>query len=216
MQKCLMKFLVLLLLNSCVQAQENFKNCITFSKIFSKSTEAPSSVQETKDGGYIIAGQTFSTASGNVWLYKADKYGNKIYDKNFGGKNVDYAYSVQELGDGGFIIAGTTWSFGAGECDVWLIKTDRDGNRIWDKTFGGKGKEWGYCVRETRDGGFIIAAETRSFGANAWLIKTDKDGNKVWDKIFGGKRIDVARSVLLTSKSLFFLQKNYAAASLSC
>jgi hypothetical protein len=138
-------------------------------------------VRQTSDGGYIIVGETSSFGEGrcDVYLVKTDSNGNIVWSKTYGGGWEDVGFCVQQTSDGGYIIVGYTWSFGEGRCDVYLVKTDAYGNMQWSKTYGGKEDDWGHCVRQTSDGGYIIVGATKSFGAgneDVYLIKLGGSG----------------------------------------
>ena len=140
------------------------------------------SVQQTNDEGYIISGWTESSGNGNkdVYLVKTDDNGDSLWTKTFGGTGNDEGKSVQQTNDGGYIITGSTQSFGNGGYDVWLIKTDENGDTLWTKTFGGSNWDFGYSVQQTTDGGYIITGSTLSFGnggGDVYIIKTDGNGN---------------------------------------
>ena len=138
------------------------------------------SVQQTTDGGYIIAGGTNDFGFGDVYLIKTNGSGVEQWSKTFGGTDTDWGYSVQQTTDGGYIITGRTESFGNGGLDVYLIKTDGSGIEQWSKTFGGTGSDEGWSVQQTTDGGYIIAGMTNAFGNinhEVYLIKTDGSWN---------------------------------------
>jgi hypothetical protein len=146
---------------------------------------------QIKDGGYILCGGTFSSGAGgqDAWLIKTDTKGNKLWDKTFGGSESDYFYSVQQTTEGGYILCGGTKSQASGNKEMWLVKTDADGSKLWDKTFSGKGAALGASVWQTADGGYIVCGGTMSMAASKagydWqellLVKTDASGNKDWD-----------------------------------
>jgi hypothetical protein len=162
------------------------------------------SVQQTSDGGYIVAGYTGSFGGSDIFLIKTDANGNIIWAKTYGGTNRDDAYSVRQTSDGGYILAGETWSLGAGKWDVFLIKTDANGNVQWAKTYGRTSDDVARFVQQTSDGGYIVAGYTESFGAGSYdifLIKTDVSGNVQWAKTYGGINWDMAYSVQQTSDS---------------
>ncbi|NQE45065.1 hypothetical protein C5S31_03455 [ANME-1 cluster archaeon GoMg2] len=166
------------------------------------------SVQQTADGGYILVGYTCSEGTENVLLVKIDPTGNEQWEKTFGGTNYDRAHSVQQTSDGGYILAGHTGSYGAGYLDFWLVKTDSNGNKLWDKTFGGTDWDTACSVQQTADGGYILAGSTSSYGAGSydfWLVKTDPSGNMQWDKTFGGTAFDEAFSAQQTSDGGYIL-----------
>jgi hypothetical protein len=175
-----------------------------------KEDEYGSSVQQTLDGGYIVFGITESYGAGrrDIWLLKTDSDGNKIWDKTYGGEDDDYGSFGQQTIDGGYIIVGRTYSFDAVKSDIWLIKTNSEGNKEWDKIFGGTGYDTASEVLQTIDGGYVIFGYTDSFGAgnrDMWLIKTDSEGNIEWDKTYGGTPDDQGHSIKQTNDGGYIL-----------
>jgi hypothetical protein len=166
-------------------------------------TETGWSVQQTTDGGYIIGGATnsFGAGSHDAWLIKTDANGDTLWTKTYGGSDVDYGYSVQQTTDGGYVIAGRTISFGAGSADVYLIKTDVNGDTLWTRTYGGSDIEYsgyGQSVQQSTNGGYVIIGSTKSFGAgdyDFYLIKTDANGDTLWTRTYGGSNNDYGQSV---------------------
>lgn len=139
------------------------------------------SLVETSDGGYAIAGYTSSYGAGNhdFWLIKTNSTGDKVWDKTYGGINVDYASSMVQTSDGGYALVGYTQSFGAGSYDAWLVKTDSAGNMEWNKPFGGTSIDRTNSIVQTYDGGYALAGYTDSLGAGSsdgWMVRTDWTG----------------------------------------
>jgi len=138
------------------------------------------SIQQTTDGGYIVAGQTYSFGAGNgdAWVLKLNSSGDVIWQKTYGGSNYDSAYSIQQTTDGGYIVAGI-YSFWAGNDGTWVLKLNSSGDVIWQKTYGGSGYDYAYSIQQTTDGGYIVAGNTYSFGADdydIWVLKLDSNG----------------------------------------
>jgi hypothetical protein len=161
------------------------------------------SVQQTLDGGYIIAGYTESFGAGisDMWLLKTDDSGDTLWTKTYGGTLSEEAWSVEQTSDGGYIIGGFTSSVGAGSYDAYLVKTDRNGDTIWTRTYGGAGADRAYSIQQTSDHGYIIAGSTGSFGAgnmDLYVIRTNADGDTIWTRTYGGTGYDYGRSVQKT------------------
>jgi uncharacterized delta-60 repeat protein len=163
------------------------------------------SIQQTLDGGYVVAGETKSYGRGDwdVWILKLNANGTVQWEKTYGGTKLDTtsADPIQQTSDGGYIVAGRTESFGAGGYDVWVLKLDEDGDIEWQKTYGDDWYEEAHAVRQTLDGGFVVAGFTASFGAgdwDLWILKLNPNGTVQWQKTFGGSDDDWCWSVYET------------------
>lgn len=142
-------------------------------------------IQEADDGGFIITGISYESMTprdGDIWLLKTDPQGDTMWTRTFGAEKIDWGLFVCTTSDGGYVLTGMRDQIYPAWSNLWLIKTDADGNEIWSRTYGeigGLENDWGNCVRETSDGGFIIAGATETWGAggfDVWLIKTDSEG----------------------------------------
>ena len=145
------------------------------------------SVKQTLDSGFIIAGATNGLGAGgyDAFLIKTNSIGDTLWTKTYGGIHDEFAESVDITTDGGYIITGYSNSFGSGGNDVYLIKTDSIGDTLWTKTYGISGyDDYGYSVKQTSDGGYIIAGSLYYRGY-MYLIKTTSIGDTLWTKTFG-------------------------------
>ena len=165
------------------------------------------SVVQTTDGGYAIAGYTGSMMTGDAdfWLIKTDAAGNHLWNKTYGGADFDRANSMIQTADGGYALAGFTYSFSVSElADFWLVKTDADGVMQWNKTYGGTGDDEAWALVQTSDGGYALAGDydVGEYVYDFWLVKTDAAGNHLWNKTYGGHGVmdsDTCRSVVQTT-----------------
>ncbi|MCH7761954.1 T9SS type A sorting domain-containing protein [candidate division TA06 bacterium] len=160
------------------------------------------SVRQTSDGGYIIAGCTKceTSTSTDIYLIKTDPLGNTLWTRAYDRNDQDRSYSVQQTSDGGYIITGCTDCSTSDE-DIYLVKTDSLGDTLWTRTFGGTNVDVGMSVKQTADGGYVIAGFTVSFGSGSgdvYLIKTDSLGDTLWTRTYGGTMNDAGSSVQQT------------------
>lgn len=188
--------------------------------------ERISSIKQTIDGGYILAGTSKSNdgdVSGNhvnqfgdyydYWIVKIDGSGSLQWQKCFGGSAEDWANSIIQTADAGYIVIGSTNSNDGdvtnshGQLDIWVLKLDSLGNLQWQKCYGGSAHDWGKSIIETQDGNFIIAGSTSSIDGDvtnligfvcAWILKIDNTGSIMWKETYGGSDWDDATSVVQT------------------
>jgi len=147
-----------------------------------RADDQPHSIQQTSDGGYAVAGWTYSFGAGDwdVWILKLDENGTIQWQKTYGGREWDEARSIRQTLDGGYVVVGGTESFGAGGSDFWVLKLDGNGALQWQKTYGERAYDDAMSIRQTSDGGYVVAGATESFGAgneDLWILRLDKDGN---------------------------------------
>ncbi|MFZ8805158.1 MAG: hypothetical protein ACO2PO_19590 [Candidatus Calescibacterium sp.] len=141
-----------------------------------------SSIIQSSDGGYVVAGGTDSFGAGysDMYIVKLDSSGNVIWTKTIGGSSDDGARSIIQSSDGGYVVAGFTESFGAGGYDMYVVKLNSSGNVQWTKTIGGSSGDGALSIIQSSDGGYVVAGLTYSFGAGGWdfyVVKMDANGN---------------------------------------
>ena len=183
----------------------------TYGRLF--NDEMGVSVEQTDDGGFIVVGSKSTSLFGirsnqDVWLIKLDESGTLMWERSFGGLGDDMGSSVQQTSDGGYIITGETESYSQGKNDVWLIRTDEQGNTLWDKTFGHEDFDSGATVRQTSDDGFILVGwGDQSGGAKGkvLVIKLNHDGNLDWESLFGEIGHNYADDILETSDNSYIV-----------
>jgi len=215
-------FLIIFLIILSTGAYSQSAPDIIWQKVLGGSnTDSAAAIVVAPDGGYIVAGDTYSNDGDvnknhgmkDIWVVKLDSSGNIIWQKVLGGSDVDSAAAVAVAPDGGYIVLGNTYSKDGdvrknhGEEDLWVVKLDKDGNIIWQRTYGRSDAESAKATAVTPDGGYIVAGWTGSkdgdvsynHGANDfWVLKIDKDGNPIWQKALGGSNLDIAEGIVVT------------------
>jgi Leucine-rich repeat (LRR) protein len=173
----------------------NANGSVAWSKTYGGSSgqtdESPSSIQQTSDGGYIVAGETsWGAGSKDVWVLKLEADGTVAWSQAYGGSsNDDIATSIRQTSDGGYILAGQTSSFGDAEGDILIVKLRADGTVAWSQTYGGTGSDIPSSIQQTTDGGYIVAGESSSFLpglGGLWVLKLQEGGTLDWSKTYGG------------------------------
>ena len=155
----------------------------------------------TAGGGYVLAGQVHSAGAGHgdAWLLKYDENGALVWEQTYGGAESDSAGGAVALPDGGFAFAGGNSSYSAGLSDLWLVRTDAEGDMLWDKTFGTLQVETARALAHVPGTGFLIAAITHPDEESMqqlWLVKTDELGEMIWENIAGSGDGDEAFDIL--------------------
>ena len=184
--------------------------------------DVANSIQLTSDGGYIVAGWSYST-EGNIngnhggadyWVVKLDSTGTIQWQKSLGGSNDDCATSIQTTSDGGYVVAGYSSSINGdvtgnhGIKDYWVVKLDALGNIQWQKSLGGNNYDAAESIQTTFDGGYVVVGYTDSNNSNVtgnhggrdcWVVKLDATGTIQWQKTLGGTGIDYGNAIQNTS-----------------
>jgi hypothetical protein len=194
-----MKHLILILL-----AMPSF----LFSQVWEKTYGVGSgySVEQTTDGGFIMIGSGVNYEN-CVYMIKTDSHGDTLWTKHHNINTRELFCSGQQTADGGYIITGSTRPTDSYYTDVFLLKTDNNGDTVWSKEYGGNKDEIGFFVQQTSEGGYIITGWSNSFSSTnkVYLIKTDSNGETMWTKTYGDDAENVGRSVQQTNDGGYFI-----------
>lgn len=197
---------------------------INWEKLYGGSaSDEATSIQQTSDGGYIIAGNSSSSANGDIsqtnngqadyWVVKLDVSGNITWEKLFGGSYSESLKTIIQTADGGYLLGGRTASSTSGNVtgtsnggnDYWIVKIDASGTLEWQNLYGGSDGDEPYDLIQTSDGGYMIAGISSSSNGDVsgtnhgsgdiWILSLDASGNINWNKLFGGSAADYAMGI---------------------
>lgn len=219
----LLVFVILIISNTNAQPEIEWKNCYGGSLY-----DGAIAIQQTMDGGYIVAGYSYSNDGDlsvnyglkDYWILKLNPNGDTLWSKVFGGSDKDDARAIQQTIDGGYVVAGYSYSIDGdvsnnhGLKDYWILKLDTDGDTVWTKCLGGSSFDYANAIHCTTDGGYIVAGQSRSNDGDVsvnygqedyWIVKLNTEGAIIWSKCYGGSGHDIAKAVMETTDSMFIV-----------
>jgi len=166
--------------------------------VYGKDEDRAKAIISTDDG-YIMAGTTESYGHGDfdAYMVKINKAGKKVWYTTFGGKDDEIAEDIIAIDDG-FLLVGSTDSFGLNYKNVYVIRTDKKGKKIWERSYGGKYDDEGYAVTKAPDGGYVIVGktQTRRNGTDLYLFKINENGKIKWQRTYGGEEDDAGYDIV--------------------
>lgn len=170
-------------------------------------------IHQVRDSGFIIAGgsSSFNPDNSDVYLIRADKNGDTLWTRTYPQADFDEAWDILQTDDGGFVIAGYTNAYSATMKDIYLIRTNAQGDTLWTRTYGTEYDDDGYSIVRTHDGGYAIVGETTSYiqdsiiNKDVYLIRVNSTGDTLWTKTFGGDSTDVGYTLQQTPDSGFII-----------
>lgn len=170
-----------------------------------KKRDLATSLTMTSDGNLVAVGHGQSFNKGgdfDVYAVKLSaKNGDLLWQKAYGGEDLDHANGVCATKDGGVMIAGSTESYGKGYHDIYLLKLDVNGNKEWQKTYGNAKDDIAYAITPSADGNFILAGSSDSYSKDNldfYVTKVSPTGKQIWAKAYGEDKKDVFRAIIAT------------------
>ena len=209
MNKVLLVVIIQILLFSFLFSQ-TIPDSLWFNIYGGDLSEKAHSLIQTSDDNFVFTGRSYGNGNADVYLVKTDEDGIELWSRTYNRSNSDYGYSVYETSDAGLIITCYTKSSNLENMDIYLIRTDADGDTLWTKSFDNSLNEFGHSVIQTNDGGFILTGwgQTPDFGQKMIILKTDENGNVLWNCYIGGEFGNSGKSIQQTSDGGFIITGN--------
>ena len=169
------------------------------------SWDEGSYILSTNDGGYLMMGSTWSFVPGGLWLLRINSTGDTLWTKIIGSMNWDAGAYMIEASNNGYTIIGAKYYSGLGQSDLWIIRIDAMGNKLWEKIYGGVSYDFGASIIQTSDNGYLALGSSQindTSDPEVWLIKTNSNGDSLWTKKFG---TGLGESILRTSDGNYLI-----------